>query len=96
VNDQGQQPTCIALRLRRITHEDAYIHVPVTDAIMKPKEDGTFRIDPEAFVAEAIRLSSSPKVEWRVEHAAVEPHPTQQPRPADRRAFDVHDEGAEV
>jgi hypothetical protein len=38
----------IALRLRRVTYEDAYIAVPVTDAIVKKAEDGSFRIDPAA------------------------------------------------
>ena len=82
--------TCIALRLRRTTHEDAYINVPANDAIMKQKEDGTCGIDFEAFVEEAIRLSKDPRAEWQVEDVVIEPHPTQQPRPADRRVFDIH------
>jgi hypothetical protein len=35
------------LHVRRIIHEDAYVSVPVSDAIMNPtpKEDGTFRVE---------------------------------------------------
>jgi hypothetical protein len=79
----------ILLHVRRIVHEDAYIAVPVTDAIMMTKEDGTAAIDPEAFIAEAIRISADPRVEWRQESSTTEPHPTQQPLPEDRTSFDA-------
>ena len=80
----------IALRLRRTMHEDAYISVPATDAIMIQNEDGTGSIDFDAFVAEAIRLSKDPRAEWKVEEVDTVPHPTQQPIPDDRRVFDIH------
>lgn len=78
----------IALRLRRTIYEDAYVAVPVTDAIVKPKEDGTYGLDFEAFVAEAIRLSGDPRVEWKIETTEVNAHPIQGPKPEDRQSFD--------
>jgi hypothetical protein len=81
---------CIALRLRRTTREDAYVNVPLTDAIMKQNEDGTNGIDYDAFVAEAIRLSGSAKVQWQTETCRIQPHPLQSPRPEGRAAYDVH------
>jgi hypothetical protein len=75
-----------------VTHEDAYVAVPVTEAIMKrePEPDGSHRIDFDAFVREAIRLSVDPKVDWQLEETAVVSHPTQQPLPEGRLRFDVH------
>lgn len=84
--------TCISYRLRRTTHEDAYVAVPVTDAIMKkdPEADGSFRIDFDAFRREAIRLSEDPSVDWQVEGRSLEPHPTQRAAPEGRVLFDIH------
>jgi hypothetical protein len=84
--------TCIVLRLRRVVVEDAYVAVPVTDAIMKaaPEPDGNYRIDFPAFVREAVRLSGEPGVDWRDEERNIEPHPTQQPVPEGRVVYDVH------
>lgn len=79
----------VSLRVRRITYEDAYVAVPVTSAITKQKEDGTFGIDFESFVAEAIRISKDQRVEWKVESCQTEPHPTQGPKPEDRNSFDA-------
>ena len=68
--------------------------VPVTQAILKMKSDGTAGVDFEKFVAEAIRVSRDPKVEWRVEETKVEPHPLQQAAPEGRKSFDAfHDVG---
>ena len=78
----------VMLRVRRITYEDAYVSVPVTSAIMKKNEDGTFGIEVEAFVAEALRLSNDERVEWRFESAQRVPHPIQMPKPEDRQQFD--------
>ncbi|MBZ5592140.1 MAG: hypothetical protein LAP39_07880 [Acidobacteriia bacterium] len=82
---------CISLRLRRITIEDAYVNVPLTEAITKPTEEGNRALDPDAFMREGIRLSDDPRVEWQVESATTECHPVQQARPEDRTALDVHD-----
>jgi hypothetical protein len=86
-------PTCILLHVRRVTVEDAYVNVPVSGAIMKPEPepDGTYRIDPDAFVREGIQLAANARVEWRHEgEPTVEPHPTQRPLPDGRVAFDTH------
>src|SRR5215204_7522824 len=57
----------IALRVRRVTYEDAYIAVPITDAIVTKAEDGSLRVDVEAMSAEGIRISQDGRVEWQVE-----------------------------
>jgi hypothetical protein len=57
----------IMLRVRRVTVEDAYVAVPVTDAIMTSDKEGAARIYSDAFVAEAVRISVDPRVEWQVE-----------------------------
>ena len=80
----------IALHLRRVIYEDAYVAVPVTDAIMKPNGDGTGTVDYEAFVAEAVKLGEYPGVDWQVEGAHTEAHPVQGPHPEGRRIFDSH------
>ena len=69
------------------------MNVPVSGAIMKrePEPDGTYRIDPDAFMREGIQLAANARVEWRREGAStIEPHPTQQPLPEGRVAFDIH------
>ncbi len=81
---------CISLRVRRTTVEDAYVNVPVTDAVMKPTGEGTFGIDVDAFAAEGIRLSQDPRVEWQTESSTTECHPIQQPKPENRKVFDIH------
>ncbi|HNT78329.1 MAG TPA: hypothetical protein PKH77_25235 [Anaerolineae bacterium] len=83
------QTYSLMLHVRRVTYEDAYVAVPVTSAIMVEKEGGTFGIDVDAFIAEAIHISSHPQVEWKMESAHVEPHPIQQPLPEDRHSFDA-------
>jgi hypothetical protein len=74
----------IALRLRKTIFEDAYVSVPVTQEILKENEDGSFGIDFEKFVAEAIRISEDPSTDWRLETTQVDPHPVQSPRPDNR------------
>jgi hypothetical protein len=46
----------ISVRLQRITTEEAYLSVPVDEAIMQdePAADGRYRIDPGKLWAEAI------------------------------------------
>lgn len=78
----------VQLRIRRVTYEDAYVAVPVTDKVMKKRPDGTLGIDGEALLAEAVRLSGDPRVEWAVENRASEPHPEQAPMPPERKKFD--------
>ncbi len=69
----------VTLRLQRITCEDAHVSVPVTSAITKQDEDGTFGINIEALVAEAIRIGKDQGVEWKVESCQTVPHPVQTP-----------------
>jgi hypothetical protein len=88
----------IMLRLRRVTVEDAYVAVPVTGSILVPDEEGTLRVNPDAFVTEAIRISGDPRVEWQVESTTTEPHPVQGPLPEGRQSFDAHyaDDGNDI
>jgi hypothetical protein len=80
----------IMYRMRRITTEDAYVSVPVTSDLMKPEPaaDGTFRLNTDALLAAALRISRDPRVEWRVESNETAPHPIQRPKPEDRTTFD--------
>ena len=82
----NEEPTTVSLslRLRRTTYEDAYVTVPVSETIAKVNEDGTLGIHVEAFLAEAIRLSNDPRVQWKLEERQTEPHPVQQQHPEDR------------
>ncbi len=77
----------ILLRLRRVTYEDAYVSVPITEAILEQKENGTYGVNVEAFFAEGIRLSQHPDVEWVIENSTTETHPVQQPKPEGRTGF---------
>jgi hypothetical protein len=49
------------VRVQRVTYEDAYVTVPITEPIITRKEDETF-----ALVAEAIRISRDPLQEVNV------------------------------
>ncbi|MDR2871768.1 MAG: hypothetical protein LBV45_04475 [Xanthomonadaceae bacterium] len=86
----GEEPQSysIVLRVRRVVYEDGYVSVPVDDTIVKRREDGHFAVNPDAFLAEAVRIAQDPQVEWIVEERAIEAHPTQCVKPADRRVVD--------
>ncbi|MEV0522003.1 hypothetical protein AB0I66_01155 [Streptomyces sp. NPDC050439] len=68
----------ISVRLQRTTVEEAYVSVPVTDAVMQqePAENGSSRLDKEKFVAAAIELGG--EAEWLPEQQQVALHPIQQ------------------
>jgi hypothetical protein len=68
----------ISVRLRRVTMEEGYVSVPVTDAIMQREiqADGTYRIDPDKLVAEAARLGAE-LTDWQVEEQQISMHPVQ-------------------
>ena len=83
----AQTSHSVALRVRRVIYEDAYVSVPVTDAILKRKEDGSRGIDFEQFVAEGIRMSKDMQVEWQIEESKSEIHPIQQAAPVGRKSF---------
>lgn len=78
----------IALRLRRVIHEDVYVTVFVDEKIVKENEDGTHGIDWDKFVAEGIRTSQQAGADWQVESMSTEVHPIQQPKPAHRTSID--------
>jgi hypothetical protein len=84
------ETSSILLRVRRTTVEDAYVAVPVTEAIVDVQPDGTGSINFEAFVAEALRLSGDPRVQWQIESTGVATHPEQGPLPEGRRCFDAY------
>jgi hypothetical protein len=85
----------ILARVRRVTYEDAYISVPITERILTLRDDGTQGIDSDQLWAEAVRLSADQHVTWATESTDVTPHPIQQPLPDDRRTFDpVEPDGA--
>lgn len=85
-----RQTASIQLRVRRISVEDAYVAVPVTSTIVDAQPDGSGRINVEAFVAEALRISSDPRVQWQVESTEVSAHPQQGPLPEGRQRFDAY------
>jgi len=85
-----ERTSSIQLRLRRISYEDAYVAVPVTDAIIEMQPDGTGRINFEAFVAQAVRICGDSRVQWQLESSEVAPHPEQRPLPEGRWCFDAH------
>ncbi len=77
----------IALRLRRVVHEDVYVTVFVDDQITKENEDGTLGIDWDKFVAAAIQTSEREGADWQVESTSIEVHPVQQPKPEGRTSI---------
>lgn len=79
----------IALRVRRTIIQDAYISVPVTEAILNEQPDGTARINSEALFAEGIRISAHHAVEWQNEALSTDIHPIQQAAPEGRKSFDA-------
>ena len=84
----------IQARVKRITIEDAYISVPITNELFedKPGEDGKYHLNMEAFWKKAAELSSNLSVEWKVEEILVEPHNIQKPIPIDRKPFIPNDD----
>ena len=87
--DNEEQQTCsVQLRLRRVTHEDAYVSVLIDEKVIQLQEDGTGTIDFEKFVTEAIRISAAPGVDWQVESIQCDAHPIQAVRPDDRGVVD--------
>src|SRR5262249_38673687 len=80
----------IAVRLRRVVYEDAYVAVPVTDTIVKANDDGTGSIDTDVLFPEAIRISHHNRLEWKGEQESIEVHPLQGPLPEGRTRFDSY------
>ena len=82
-------PHSIALRVRRTIYQDAYIAIPVSEAIVRRGDDGTLHIDQEKMRAEGIRISQDSRVEWQVESTSTELHPIQQATPEGRKTLDT-------
>jgi hypothetical protein len=78
----------IALRLRRVVHEDVFVTVFVDDKITQEKEDGTLGIDWDKLVAEAIKASARQDADWQVQSTTVEVHPEQRAKPDGRSSID--------
>lgn len=79
----------VQARVRRVTIEDAFLAVPVTEAVLNEQPDGSFRLNGEAVFREATRIAADLRVPWQAEFIEIVPHPTQCPRPEDRELFDV-------
>ena len=70
----------ISIRLRRTTHEEAFVSVPVTDAVKQdtPDDQGRFFLDGRKVMDVAVRLGAEHNISWRREgEPVVEPHPVQ-------------------
>jgi hypothetical protein len=70
----------ISIRLRRTTHEETFVSVPVTDAVKQdtPDEQGRFFLDGRKVMEAAVRLAVDRNTAWRLEgEPIVEPHPVQ-------------------
>jgi hypothetical protein len=75
----------ISVRLRRTITEEAFVLVPVTEAVKqdKPDEEGRFSLDADKVMNAAINLGSDPATRWKQEGPAiVEVHPIQSAPPA--------------
>ena len=83
------EKTSISLRGRRTILQDAFVSVPLSRALRKarPEADGSHRLDLDALVAEGVRLSNEPGVEWQDEQRETTPHPRQRPIPAERTMY---------
>ncbi len=86
--NEAKESFSMALRVRRVSYEDAYVAVPVTAKLTETRQDFTVGINAEAFLAEALIVSKSPNVEWGIESREVAPHPEQRDAPEGRRRFD--------
>jgi hypothetical protein len=72
----------ISLRLQRLTTEEAWVSIPVSQEVMKdaPEPDGSWRIDTQKVREAALRLGADPNLRWTPEGASlVTPHPVQRP-----------------
>jgi hypothetical protein len=76
----------IVVRVRRVTSEDAYVRVPVTDAVVAADldADGHQHLDGDKVMAEARRLAQTGVAAWQVEEQEVDLHPVQNTPPDGR------------
>lgn len=71
-----------------MTGEDAHAPVLINEKAMLLQEADTSTIGFEKFVAETIRISVAPEVNWQVESIQIDAHPTQAVRPVTRGVVD--------
>jgi hypothetical protein len=76
----------IAVRVRRVTTEDAYVRVPVTDEVMAADldADGHRHLDGGKVMALARRLAAAGDAGWEVQEQDIDLHPIQNAPPDGR------------
>jgi hypothetical protein len=76
----------IVVRVRRVITQDAYVRVPVTDAVMaaEPDADGNDHLDGGKVMAEARRMAEADDVAWLVQEQQIDLHPVQHTPPDGR------------
>ncbi|MCL1838937.1 MAG: hypothetical protein FWG47_06460 [Propionibacteriaceae bacterium] len=74
----------LLLRVRRTITSDAFISVPITNAMMAEHSDGSSRMDMDLLFADGIAYAAGEGVDWQVEDTVIEVHPIQKPIPEDR------------
>jgi len=70
----------ISVRLRRTTFEEAFVSVPVSDAVKQdaPDAQGRFSLDGKKVMDAAIQLGGEPATHWIAEgEPMIELHPVQ-------------------
>ncbi len=80
----------VLVHLQRTVVLDAYVSVPVTQALLVEQADGTARLETEQLFAAARQLGDDPRVDWQAESADTQVHPIQKPLPEDRASFDPY------
>ena len=77
-----QKTYSISVRVRRVTTEEGYVRVPVTDAVMADarEPDGKFHLDGQKVFAEAVKISAVLDT-WTVEDREITVHPVQKAPP---------------
>ena len=80
----------VLVRLQRTVVLDAYVSVPVTDALLVEQADGTARLDTEKLFVAARQQGDDPRVDWQAESADTQIHPVQKPLPDDRASFNPY------
>lgn len=68
----------VSVRVRRVTTEEGYVSVPVTDAVLQdePHPDGTRHLDGGKVMAEAVRRAAE-LARWNFEEQQITLHPVQ-------------------
>ena len=71
----------VSLRLQRVTHEYAFVKVPVTEAVMDEQPDGSWRLNGKKIFDAGVELGRGNEVAWVPEEESIHPHPLQTPPP---------------